>query len=69
MSSIGYEEKIRKRLKSDAIRTIFHDDLKQRGPKCDQRSAAKIQEKRLKSEVMGMHWGGGQCECMGVART
>ena len=40
-SSIGYEEKIRKRLKSDAIPTIFHDDVKQQGPKCDRRSAAK----------------------------
>ena len=63
-SSIGYEEKIRKRLKSDALPTIFDD---QQGPKCDRRSAAKIQEKRLKSEVMRMHGGGGQCR--GVVRA
>ena len=46
-NKIGCEEEFRKRLKSDAIPTIFPNEHKQQ----ERRSAAKIQDKRLKFEV------------------
>ena len=55
-SKIGFGENVKKRLKSDAVPTIFKE---QPEVQSDRRSAARIQEKKLKNEVMRIQWGCG----------